>query len=939
MESQEQQIISKRIGDYLLEEKICDTDAIEKALEQQCVLKNNGIFKPLGSIIIEDIGLAIKDLDHVLARMHVDVLSTASFFHDVPQKSLEKTVSIAEQQVLPENVVIFNKGDKGDTFFIVISGKVKVYLSSEDGSENILTILRTGEGFGEMALLTGEPRSTSVKTLEPTSLLVLTKNYFDQICALCPELSMALVKVMADRVRKGYKEQISASENEKAYQQFVSQHDELSLPDLIGQTRSITKLREKITKASQDEFPVLITGEEGTEKPVVAGAIHKDGQNSSTPFLTFDAEDASLNGFGTASLDSSNQFHLEMAQSSALFGHEKGAFSFAESRKLGLLHVGRSGSVVIENIDKLTLGVQQQLVEYFKTGTFQPVGGKQSIPSAARIMATTSVNLGELVEDGKFNRQLYEIFQVHAMDVPPVRKRKGDLRLLVDFLIIMECFKGQDRKLIKGISPEAYQRIMEYDWPGNMDELEVVIRRAINLTGSDYLMPEDIFVGMAPPEGKYTFNLLKLDQVRDFFSSKFYPVGIQVLTAAFFSLIFLFAFMGSQSPNSNITLLLVWALWWPMLAISWFFGARIWCSICPMGAVNDLLNKFCSMKKKVPKFIRDNSMYLSAAGLALIIYVEASSGMIYSPKATGFLLVTILGCAIVSGILYERRVWCRYLCPLGRLAATFSGCSVIEWRSNSSICNSTCTTNACYKGNEKVAGCPLYQGPFSLQSNQDCILCGNCVKICENASPTFNIRIPGHELWAALKPEKINSFFVPVILGTQIFRGLEHTALTQSLKANLYSTWDAFALLLVMATIFSFLFVRLSGIMTFGPLKNSILNKGDLFINGLIPLAFGFEIGYQFKPFLERLGHFMPVFGHQFGFDFDFLDFAATSGAAKPLQVFFVLLGLFVSMVFLKILIKNHQEKEGDTLKPKQLRYVPLLFLAGMYIWMFVVSA
>ena len=127
--------------------------------------------------------------------------------------------------------------------------------------------------------------------------------------------------------------------------------------------------------------------------------------------------------------------------------------------------------------------------------------------------------------------------------------------------------------------------------------------------------------------------------------------------------------------------------------------------------------------------------------------------------------------------------------------------------------------------------------------------------------------------------------------------------------------------------------------MTFGPLKNSILNKGDLFINGLIPLAFGFEIGYQFKPFLERLGHFMPVFGHQFGFDFDFLDFAATSGAAKPLQVFFVLLGLFVSMVFLKILIKNHQEKEGDTLKPKQLRYVPLLFLAGMYIWMFVVSA
>jgi len=938
VESQGQQIISKRIGDYLLEKNICDSETINKALEQQNILKDNGVFKPLGSIIIEDVGLAMKDLDHILASMHVDILSSTPLLEDIPRASLEKTVSIVEQKVFPENEVIFNKADDGDTFFIVISGKVKVYIPLEDGTENILTVLNAGEGFGEMALLTGEPRSTSVKTLETTSLLVLTKNYFDQICDFCPEFSSALVRVMANRVRRGYEELLSASENEKAYQQFVSQHDELSLPDLIGQTRSINKLREKINEVAQNDDPAFVTGEVGTEKLVVAGAVHKESQRCSNPFLTLNAEEVSLEGYGTASLDSSDQFPLEMAQSSALFGHEKGTFSFAEARRLGLFHIGRSGTIVIENIDKLTPGVQLQLVDFLKTGTFKTVGGKNPISSASRIMATASVNLEDLVKEDKFNQQLFESFKNNTMTIPPIRKRKGDLRLLVDFLIIMECFKGQDRKLIKGISPEAYQRIMEYDWPGNMDELEVVIRRAINLTGSDYLMPEDIFVGMAPPEGKYTFNLLKLETVRDFFTSRFYPVGIQIMTGAFFSLIFLLAFMGSQSPDSNVSLLLVWALWWPMLAVSWFFGARVWCSVCPMGAVNDLLNKICSMKKKVPKFIRDNSMYLSAAGLALIIYVEASSGMVYSPMATGFLLVAILSCAILSGLLYERRVWCRYLCPLGRLAATFSGCSVIEWRSNSSICNSTCTTNACYKGNENVAGCPLYQGPFSLQSNQDCILCGNCVKICENASPAFNIRIPGHELWAALKPEKITSFFVPVILGTQIFRGLEHTTLAQSLEAIFHSTWVAFALLLVMATVFAFLFVRLSGIMTFGTLKNSTLHKGDLFINGLIPLAFGFEISYQFKPLLERLGHFMPVFGRQFGFDLDFLDFAASSGSAKPLQVFFVLLGMIISIIFLRILIKNHQKKEDDILRLKPMRFVPIIFLTGIYIWMFVIG-
>jgi polyferredoxin len=450
-------------------------------------------------------------------------------------------------------------------------------------------------------------------------------------------------------------------------------------------------------------------------------------------------------------------------------------------------------------------------------------------------------------------------------------------------------------------------------------------------------MPEDIFIGMAPPEGKYTFNLLQLEQVRDFFRHRFYPVGIQVLTGAFFSLIFFFAFMGNQSPDANVTLLLVWALWWPMLAISWFFGARIWCSVCPMGAVNDLFNKFCSLKKKVPKFIRSNSIYLSGLGLALIIYVEASTNMVNSPMATGFLLLSIAIFAILSGIIYERRVWCRYLCPLGRLAATFSGCSVIEWRSNSSICNSTCKTNACYKGNDEVPGCPLYQGPFSLYSNQDCILCGNCVKICENASPAFNIRIPGHELWAAVKPEKVTSIFVPVIMGTQIFRGLEHTAIGHALESVMHSTWAAFAILLLAATAVSFLFARLAGPISFGTLKDNKINKGELFIHCLIPLSFCFEIGYQLKPLLERLGHFLPIFGRQFGFDLESLDFASGPGAAKPWQVLLILLGVFVSMGFLKILIKNHQEitENGSGYKP--LRYLPIFFLGAVYMWMFLV--
>ena len=926
----------KKIGEYLIENNLCEDTVLDSILKEQSELRENGVFKPIGLMLTDSGKISQNELNKVLERMHLDILASSSLFKDISIESLKKAVALAEHKVFPDKTVIFNEGDPPDAFYVITSGQVKVAITSFDDIENVLAVLKKGEGLGEIAVLTNEPHTTTATTVGITSLLILSQEFFNELCTLSPEVSMAFIKGFANRLMQKDAEIVQANEKERAYQQFVSEQDTLSLPELIGQTRTINNLRKKILTAAKNDLPVLVEGDPGTEKLVVAGNVHKDSIHASSPFLSMDAENVVLEGYGAIPEEDSGTLQLEMAQSGVLFGFEEGAFISSKTRGLGLLEICRQGSVVIQNIDKLTAGVQEKLRSYLVEGTFMTVGGHRTIGSNARIIATTSEDLGKLAENGKFNSNLLKLLQSNNMKVPPIKKRKSDLKLLVDFIIIMECFKTPDRKLINGISPEAYQRVMEYDWPGNMDELQIVVRRAINLAKSDYLMPEDIFIGMAPPEGKYTINLLKFEQVRNFFRHRFYPVGLQAMTGAFFSLIFLMAFLGNQSPDANVTLLLVWALWWPMLAISWFFGARIWCSVCPMGAINDLLNKFFSLKKKVPKFIRSNSAYLSALGLALIIYVEASSNMVYSPMATGFLLLSIATFAILSGFLYERRVWCRYLCPLGRLAATFSGCSVIEWRSNSSICNSTCKTNACYKGNEEVAGCPLYQGPFSLYSNQDCILCGNCVKICENASPAFNIRIPGHELWAAIKPEKVTSIFVPVILGTQIFRGLEHTGIGHALESFMHSTWAAFGLLLIAATAVSFLYAKVSGQISFGELKDKKIKKGDLFINSIIPLSFGFELGYQLKPLLERLGHFLPILGRQFGFELEFLDFASGPGAAKPWQVLLILLGVVVSISFLKVLLKNHQEKPAEGSAYKRLRYLPIFFLGVAFIWMFL---
>lgn len=179
---------------------------------------------------------------------------------------------------------------------------------------------------------------------------------------------------------------------------------------------------------------------------------------------------------------------------------------------------------------------------------------------------------------------------------------------------------------------------------------------------------------------------------------------------------------------------------------------------------------------------------------------------------------------------------------------------------------------------------------------------------------------------------------MPVIMGTQFLRGLEHTTMIQALEGATHSNWAAFAIILLLATLVSYLFIKLSGQLAFGELKDNSIDKGALLNNGLIPLAFAFEVGYQLKPLLERLGHFFPILGRQFEIDLNFLDFAVTAGSSKPWQIFTVLLGMLASLVILKVLIKNHEILDGEKVRGRLLRSLPIYFLAGLYIAMFIMG-
>ncbi|MEN8212341.1 MAG: sigma 54-interacting transcriptional regulator, partial [Thermodesulfobacteriota bacterium] len=571
----------KKIGDYLIEQELCDAKILSAAMEQQSLLRDKGVYKPIGQIIIEKGNLKPEDLKLSLQSQVADMLGSIELFKSLSPELISKIASIAQCEAFPKGEIIIHEGDQGDSFYQVIAGSIRVFQISEDGVEVTLNTLGPGEGFGEMALLTGEPRSASVDIQKPSSLLIISKQAFDQLISEIPGFSLMLSEILSKRLSMETSNFVKASSTQKAYQRFIIEQSSKFEANLIGRSKAIKKLQDKINKIAQNDELVMIQGEPGTEKLDVARLIHSSSR-SDTPFLSVDVKSVNMGRVANRH-EQSDEISRELAQASTLFGHVKAALPFAPERRLGLFQVGDEGVVVIENIEHLSVNIQKHLVEFLKSKSFQPLGSQNSVHSSIRLMATTSVDLEEQVKVNGFNKQLFDLLKnSQTLIVPPLRKRKRDLRLLIKHLL--KVYSEKRGKHIDDIEDDVYKNIMAYDWPGNTDELKEVIRRAVNLTSKSRLSSEDILIGMAPQLTQgFKFNLLKVDLIGRLFSSSSFPKVFQLIAACFFALILYLGLFGSQQSGNNLSLGLTWGLWEPLTIFSCILAARIWCAVCPVG--------------------------------------------------------------------------------------------------------------------------------------------------------------------------------------------------------------------------------------------------------------------------------------------------------------------------------------------------------------------
>ena len=353
----------KKIGSYLLESQTCDQQVLEMALEMQTTLGHDGVYKPIGQIIIENNDLNPEQLHSMLQRQGEDLLHSVSLFQNLPPELIAKIAAVADYRAVPQGRTIIHQGDQGNSFYQIISGSARVFRISEDGIDVTLNIMGPGESFGEMALLTGEPRSASVKTQETCGLLIISKQAFDRLASEIPEFSLALSKILSNRLNRGGVELVQASATEKAYQRFISKQSLGIEPTLIGRSRVVKQLQDEIKAAAENDRPVLILGEPGTEKGDVAGLIHWDSQRNDGPFLSIDIKTVSI-GRSVDLPKKHDPIRIELAQSSALFGHAKGTLSFAPEKRLGLFQIGDDGTVVLENIEYFFLSFGKLFVSY-----------------------------------------------------------------------------------------------------------------------------------------------------------------------------------------------------------------------------------------------------------------------------------------------------------------------------------------------------------------------------------------------------------------------------------------------------------------------------------------------------------------------------------------------------------------------------------------------
>jgi DNA-binding NtrC family response regulator len=246
--------------------------------------------------------------------------------------------------------------------------------------------------------------------------------------------------------------------------------------NIVGQSEKIRHVFDQIEEVSEININVFIQGESGTGKELVAKAVHYSSTYKTGPFIAINC--------GAIP---------EALQESEFFGHEKGSFTGADHSRIGKLEYANHGTLFLDEVGEMSQNMQVKLLRFLQDKTFERVGGNKKISVDLRIISATNRKLENDIKNGKFREDLYYRLVVYPITIPALREHKEDIPLLVTYFL--KKYKKEMPKIITTVSAPAMQALMEYDWQGNIRQLENVIYRAMVTTRTETIEVEDLYMG------------------------------------------------------------------------------------------------------------------------------------------------------------------------------------------------------------------------------------------------------------------------------------------------------------------------------------------------------------------------------------------------------------------------------------------------------------
>jgi transcriptional regulator with AAA-type ATPase domain/NAD-dependent dihydropyrimidine dehydrogenase PreA subunit len=615
------------------------------------------------------------------------------------------------------------------------------------------------------ALLLSQPVETTIHALSESTLWWIPRDRFQRILDQHPNILQTFTRQLADAVKRLSLQVSYEQERQAVLRPYLVTRAKRGV---IGRSRYGDRLRSQLREAGTHRRSVRIFGEPGLEKDNLAALIHYGSDQRRQPMIKLDCSKLQASG-------------------ADLFGRAGG--------KPGLLEALGHGTLVLNNPGELDSDLVEPVARLLETGEYQPLGRNgvnvPPVTAQARIILISEQAVPAL--DG---------FVSDTIKVPPLRVRKADLEDWVNYYLSLICRRrGMDRVQV---TPEAIRRLQSYDFPNNLRELENLVERATAQLAGGGLITEEILWPSQSKKQQFRLNLLnRYPGLRRFLRSPWWPDRLNYgVTLVLFAVVVGVLWVGPQTRQQNVALTVFWAWWWPLVLLGFPIVGRLWCAVCPFMIYGEVTQKlrqwlFPGQLQPWPRQAAERWGGWFLFGLfALILVWEEVWNLEDTAYLSACLLLLITAGAMIFSALFERRFWCRYLCPIGGMNGLFAKLSMTELRAQQGTCSAECTTYQCYKGGpqkgegQATNGCPLYSHPAQLEDNRDCVLCMTCLKACPHRSVEFNLRPPGIELWTTHQPRSYEVALMFLLLGAVYLHRLPEIQQRLHLALPLATTWS-----------------------------------------------------------------------------------------------------------------------------------------------------